>query len=168
MQHELSRAKFFFFLMPKRFFLRPKSAHTPTTSHNIYIYIYFFREEEKNYHITNTAIARARAPIRSFEDAHSKKKQRASFSRSLFFSLSESHFFESKITCEKIARVLTTTTARRSGINVPKNESATKKKMPTRGGKANATSRTRFCTRSRSSPTRTRARFFLSSLDRAV
>ena len=148
-----------------------KSAHTPTTSHNIY-YISTSFAKKKRTTTSPTPQSRARAPIHSFEDAHSKKKQRASFSRSrspLSLSLSESQFFKSKITCEKIARVLTTTTtARRSGINVPKNESATKKKMPTRGGKANATLRTRFCTRSRSSPTRTRARFFLSSLDRAV
>jgi len=87
MQHELSRAKIFFFLMPKRFFLRPKSAHTPTSSHNIYTYIYihFFREEEKNYHITNTTIARARADTFFRGRAFKEKTTRfvLAFSRSL-------------------------------------------------------------------------------------
>ena len=159
----------------KRFFLHPKGAFYPQpTSHNIYIYTYlhFFREEEeKSYHITAIARARARRYILS-RPRIIQRKNNALRSRVLVLVLL-SHFFESKITCEKIAVLLTATTAtarRRSvGINnVPKKESATKKTMPTREGKANATSRTRFCTRSRSSPTRTRARFFLSSLARAV
>jgi len=87
MQHELSRAKFFFFLMPKRFFLRPKSAHTPTTSHNIYIYIYFFREEEKSYHITNTTIARARADTFFRGRAFKEKTTRFVLAFSLLLSL---------------------------------------------------------------------------------
>lgn len=151
-------------------FCTQKALFTPNQRHIIYIIYIFTSFAKKKKRTTTSPQSRVRARARRYILSRPRiiqRKNNALRSRVLVLL---SHFFESKITCEKIARVLTTTARRRSvGINnVPKKESATKKKMPTRGGKANVTSRTRFCTRSRSSPTRTRARFFLSSLARAV